>query len=487
VNNHFDVLIVGAGISGIGAGYHLQTKCPKTTYAVLEGRKDLGGTWDLFKYPGIRSDSDMFTLGFSFKPWTEAKSIADGPAILKYLHETAEEYGIKERILFEHKVIDLSWSSSDCIWSVKVEMQSTKEIKFFSCNFLSMCSGYYDYNKGYEPKFKGSENFSGDMMHPQKWRDDIVYKDKKVVIIGSGATAVTLVPAMAKDAKHVTMLQRSPTYVVQAPEQDLLAIFIRKYFTASLSHFLVRWRNILRGQFYFRLCKKYPQRIKKIILEGVKNALGENYDIKKHFTPRYNPWDQRMCLVPNGDLFESINSQKASVVTEHINSFVKNGILLESGEILEADLIVTATGLNIQMLAGINIEVDKVKVDFSKTVTYKGMMFSGVPNLVNSFGYINASWTLRSDLTCEFLCRLINHMDAQDYRQCRPLTNDEVEEENDMLDFSSGYLTRAINILPKQGTKSPWRNYQNYLLDIFDTRFGSFKDGALNFSSLDSK
>ena len=481
MNNHFDVLIIGAGISGIGAGYHLQTKNPKTSFAILESRKDLGGTWDLFKYPGIRSDSDMYTLGFSFKPWTEAKSIADGPSILKYLHETVEEFGLKEKILFEHKVLDLSWCSTKSHWKVKVELVQSNEINYFSCNFLSMCSGYFDYSGGYEPKFDGIENFQGQIVHPQKWNDKVNYKDKKVVIIGSGATAVTLVPALAKQAKHVTMLQRSPTYVVQAPDQDSLANFIRKYFTDNLSHFLVRWRNILRGQFYYFLCKKYPERIKRIILEGVQNALGNNYDVKKHFTPRYNPWDQRMCLVPNGDLFESINNKKASVVTEHIKNFVEKGILLESEEVLDADLVVTATGLKMQMLAGINVSVDGEKINFSETVTYKGMMFSGVPNLVNSFGYVNASWTLRSDLTCEFLCRLIKHMSDNQFKECRPILGENVEAVVDTLDFSSGYIARAIDLLPMQGSKSPWKNYQNYLLDIFDTRLGSFNDGALTF------
>jgi len=485
VKAHFDVLIVGAGISGIGAGYHLQTKNPNATYAILESRKDLGGTWDLFKYPGIRSDSDMYTLGFSFKPWTEAKSIADGPSILKYLHETAEEFGIDEKIQFEHKVVDLSWSSDKCLWTVKVEVVNTNEIKYLTCNFLSMCSGYFDYEAGYEPSFKGSEDFLGTIVHPQKWTEDIDYTNKNVVIIGSGATAVTLVPAISEKAKHVTMLQRSPSYVVQAPDKDLMANFIRKYLTDNLAHFLVRWRNILRGQFYFMLCRKFPNRIKKLLLEAVQNALGKDYDVPKHFTPTYNPWEQRMCLVPNGDLFNSINNEKASVMTAHIKSFVKEGIVLESGDILDADLIVTATGLKLQMLSGINVKVDGLEVDLSKTVTYKGMMFSGIPNLVNSFGYVNASWTLRSDLTCEFLCRLINHMNKKGYKQCKPMNNNIEESEQDMLGFSSGYLSRAIDILPKQGIKSPWKNYQNYLIDIFDTRLGSFKDGALKFTTIE--
>ena len=348
-----------------------------------------------------------------------------------------------------------------------------------------MCSGYFDYEAGYEPSFKGSEDFLGTIVHPQKWTEDIDYTNKNVVIIGSGATAVTLVPAISEKAKHVTMLQRSPSYVVQAPDKDLMANFIRKYLTDNLAHFLVRWRNILRGQFYFMLCRKFPNRIKKLLLEAVQNALGKDYDVPKHFTPTYNPWEQRMCLVPNGDLFNSINNEKASVMTAHIKSFVKEGIVLESGDILDADLIVTATGLKLQMLSGINVKVDGLEVDLSKTVTYKGMMFSGIPNLVNSFGYVNASWTLRSDLTCEFLCRLINHMNKKGYKQCKPMNNNIEESEQDMLGFSSGYLSRAIDILPKQGIKSPWKNYQNYLIDIFDTRLGSFKDGALKFTTIE--
>ena len=477
---HFDVLIVGAGISGIGAGYHLQANCPGKTYAILEGRETLGGTWDLFRYPGIRSDSDMYTLGYSFKPWTQAKAIADGPAILSYLHETATEYGIDRHIRYGHHVKSAAWSTEAAAWTV--EATRNGEAVRFTCNFLFMCSGYYDYAAGYTPDFAGTERFKGRIVHPQKWTSDIDYKGKRVIVIGSGATAVTLVPEMARDAAHVTMLQRSPTYVVSRPEEDAVANWLRRRLPAKLAYGVTRWKNVLFGMYFFRLARKKPERVKKFILDQVRERLGNDY-VAKHFTPSYNPWDQRLCLVPNGDLFDAIKSKRASVVTDHIDTFTEDGILLKSGEELKADIIVTATGLNLQLLSGLEIAVDGKPVDLSKTLNYKGMMYSDVPNLASSFGYTNASWTLKCDLTCEYVCRLLNHMDKTGTRQCTPHNSDPTVTEEPWLDFSSGYVQRAIDKFPKQGSKAPWKLYQNYALDIVSLKYGSIEDGAMQFTN----
>lgn len=479
---HFDVLIVGAGISGIGAGYHLQANCPGKTYAILEGRADMGGTWDLFRYPGIRSDSDMYTLGYSFKPWTQAKAIADGPAILNYLRETAKEYGIDRKIRFHHQVKSASWSTQDAQWTVVAERGPEKEIVRLTCNFLFMCSGYYNYAEGYTPDFPGAERFKGRIAHPQKWTDDIDYAGKRVIVIGSGATAVTLVPEMAKTAAHVTMLQRSPTYVVSRPAEDGVANWLRRYLPAKLAYGITRWKNVLFGMYFFRLSRKKPEQVKKFIVNQVSEQLGADY-AAKHFTPSYNPWDQRLCLVPNGDLFEAIKSKRASVVTDHIDTFTEDGIKLKSGEELKADVIVTATGLNLQVLSDLQITVDGKPVDLSKTLNYKGMMYSDVPNLASSFGYTNASWTLKCDLTCEYVCRLLNHMDKTDNRQCTPHNSDPTVTEEPWIDFSSGYVQRSLAKFPKQGSKAPWKLYQNYALDIVSLKFGSIEDGAMKFSN----
>ena len=420
-SEHVDVLIVGAGLSGIGAGYHLQHNCPGKSYVILEGRETIGGTWDLFRYPGIRSDSDMFTLGYSFKPWTEPKAIADGPRILNYVRETATENGIDKKIRFNHRVKRASWSSEGARWTVEAERRvgegGTETVRF-TCNFLFMCSGYYKYEEGYTPAFSGVENFAGRIVHPQKWTDDIDYAGKRVVVIGSGATAVTLVPELAKSADHVTMLQRSPTYVVSRPAQDPFADKLRRRLPSMVAYHLIRWRNVLWGMYFFHLCRRDPVRAKRLILGGVRIALGPDYDVSTHFTPRYNPWDQRLCLVPDGDLFKSINEKRASVVTSEIDSFTNKGISLKDGRELEADIIVTATGLNLQVLGGIDVSVDGREIDFARTLSYKGMMYSGVPNLASAFGYTNASWTLKCDLTCEYICRLINYMDRHGYKQC---------------------------------------------------------------------
>jgi len=483
--DHVDVLIVGAGLSGIGAGYHLQHKCPNKSFVILEGRDCIGGTWDLFRYPGIRSDSDMFTLGYSFKPWLEAKAIADGSQILNYVRETATENGIDQKIRFNHRVKRASWSTPDARWTVEVERKTgegASELVHLTCNFLFMCSGYYKYEAGYAPEFAGSADFQGRIVHPQAWPEDLDYAGKRVVVIGSGATAVTLVPAMAKTAGHVTMLQRSPTYVVSRPAQDPVANKLRRNLPSRLAYHLIRWRNVMWGMYFFQLSRRKPARVKQLILGGVRIALGPDYDIATHFTPRYNPWDQRLCLVPDGDLFKAIKDNRASVVTSEIETFTKDGIRLKDGRELAADIIVTATGLILQVLGGLEVVVDGRKVDFAKTLNYKGMMYSDVPNLASAFGYTNASWTLKCDLTCEYVCRLINTMDRHGYKQCMPHNEDPTIQEMPSLNFSSGYVQRSVAKMPKQGSKRPWRLYQNYALDIVSLRYGKINDGVMRYS-----
>ena len=482
---HFDVVIVGAGLSGVGAGYHLQRKCPGKRFVILEGRDCIGGTWDLFRYPGIRSDSDMFTLGYSFKPWTAPKAIADGPSILKYVRETATENGIDKKIRFRHKVRRASWSTKDSRWTVEAERLSGEdavETVRFTCNFLFMCSGYYRYEDGYTPDFSGSDDFKGQIVHPQKWPAALDYAGKRVVVIGSGATAVTLVPEMAKTAGHVTMLQRSPTYVVARPAQDQLAIKLRRRLGSRIAYHLIRWRNVLFSMYFFQLSRRQPERVRKLILGGVRMALGADYDVLTHFNPRYNPWDQRLCLVPDGDLFKAIREKRASVVTSEIDRFTEHGVLLKEGSELDADIIVTATGLVLQVLGGMEVSVDGSKVDFAKALNYKGMMYSDVPNLASAFGYTNASWTLKCDLTCEYVCRLINYMDRHGYKQCVPHNVDPTVQEMPALDFTSGYVQRAIAKMPKQGSKRPWRLYQNYALDVVALRFCKVNDGVMRYS-----
>lgn len=480
--DHFDVLIVGAGLSGIGAGYHLQTKCPGKSYAILEGRPRIGGTWDLFRYPGIRSDSDMFTLGYSFKPWTEAKAIADGPSILRYITETARDNGIDRHIRFNHKVKRAAWSSAEACWTVEAEIGPEAKSAVFTCNFLFMCSGYYSYEHGYTPEFPGTEAFAGSIVHPQAWPEDMDYTGKRVVVIGSGATAVTVVPSMAERAAHVTMLQRSPTYVIARPAADAKADWLRRHLPAGLAYAIVRWRNVLLGMYFYQLCKRQPEKVKQLILGGVRTALGPDYDVQKHFAPRYNPWDQRLCLVPDGDLFKAIRSGRASVVTDEIETFTGAGIRLKSGTELPADIVVTATGLDLVVIGNVQLSVDGKPVVLGDTLTYKGMMYSDVPNLAVSFGYTNASWTLKSDLTCEYVCRLLNHMDRQGYRQVTPRRNDPDLHPEPWVDFSSGYIQRAVAKFPKQGSKKPWKLYQNYAKDLLALRYGKLDDGAIEFS-----
>lgn len=474
---HFDVIVVGAGLSGIGAGYHLQAAAPDRSYAILEGRAASGGTWDLFRYPGIRSDSDMFTLGYSFKPWTEAKAIADGPSILRYVRETAREHGIDRHIRYGHQVKSAAWSTPDARWTV--EADGPDGPVSLTCAFLFMCSGYYNYTRAHSPEFPGAVRFAGRIVHPQFWPDDLDYAGKRVVVIGSGATAVTLVPAMADTAAHVTMLQRSPTYVVSRPAEDMLANWLRARLPARLAYGVTRWRNVLFQMLFYRTARKRPAKVKERIIGMVRQELGSDYDVATHFTPRYNPWDQRMCLVPDADLFAAIRGGQASVVTDRIARFTATGIELESGGELPADVIVTATGLELQVLSDVAFSVDGAPVDFAKTFNYKGMMYSDVPNLASSFGYTNASWTLKSDLTCGYVCRLLNTMKKRGLRQATPRVGDSVLTPEPFLSFSSGYVTRAMERFPKQGSRKPWKLHQNYARDILALRFGSVDDGMV--------
>lgn len=478
---HIDVLVVGAGLSGIGAGYYLQTKCPGKTYTIFEGRSVIGGTWDLFRYPGVRSDSDMYTLGYRFRPWKNAKAIADGPSILEYIRDTASEYGIDRKIRFDHRVHRASWSSRDARWTVEAKVGDTGEIVRITCTFIYLCTGYYDYESGYIPEFNGAERFRGEIIHPQKWPANLDHSGKRVVVIGSGATAVTLVPAMARTAAHVTMLQRSPTYVVNLPSEDRIGNWLRRYLPARAAYFLTRWKNVGLQMFFYGLARKNPEYFRKMVLKGVSKSIGRDYDLR-HFTPDYDPWDQRLCLIPDSDLFDSIKAGKASVVTDHIETFTETGIKLESGEELSADIIVTATGLNLKLMAGLQLVVDDKPVDLSKAMSYKGMMYSDVPNLASAFGYTNASWTLKCDLTGEYVCRLINYMDSNGCVQCTPRRNDPTVVEEPALDFKSGYVQRALHTLPRQGSRTPWRLRQNYALDMLGVRFDRIDDGVMEFA-----
>jgi monooxygenase len=481
---HFDVIVVGAGISGIGAAYHLQQNCPGRTYAILEGRPDIGGTWDLFRYPGVRSDSDMHTLGYSFKPWKAAKSIADGPSILEYLRETVAEFGIGPHIRFDHLVERAEWSTDHARWTVTGTRADSGEAIGFTCNYLFMCSGYYSYKGGYTPEFPGIENFTGQVLHPQAWPDELDYAGKRVVVIGSGATAVTLVPAMADEAAHVTMLQRSPTYVVSRPDEDAIANTLSRVLPEGVAYDITRLKNTTLQQVLYKRMRSQPEKSKAQLLKMVRKELGDDYDVDTHFTPRYNPWDQRMCLVPNSDLFNSISSGRASVVTDLIDTFTPTGIRLQSGGELEADIVVTATGLQLVTLGEMEFVVDGEPVDFSKTWTYKGFAYSDVPNLASSFGYINASWTLRADLICEYVCRLLNHMDETGTVQCTPrlrASDAGMPERPWIENFTSGYMQRMMHRFPKQGDREPWINPQNYRRDKKMFKKSPVADGVMRF------
>ena len=474
-----DVIVIGAGISGIAAGYNLKKSCPNKSFSILEGRQNLGGTWDLFKYPGIRSDSDMHTLGFRFKPWIHDKSIADGPSILEYLNETVDENKLRENILLDHKVNSANWNSDKSLWELIIQ-NNGQQINM-TCNFLFLCGGYFSYSKPHMPEFKDYDKFNGQIIHPQFWNEETDYSNKKIIVIGSGATAITLVPSIAEKAEHVVMLQRSPSYVISRPSEDSINKFLRKFLPIKVTYFLIRWKNILWQSYTFFLARKFPEKIKKTILDLLRVELGDDYDIEKHFSPSYKPWDQRMCLVPDSDLFKAIKNNKASVVTDQISQFVSDGILLESGEKISADIIITATGIELNSLNDINVTLDNVKINAHERLTYKGMMLSGVPNFALSFGYVNASWTLRADLTCEYVCRLIKLMDKKGVDCCVPVDDKAAYGDDDLIDFTSGYVQRGLHLMPKQGNKAPWKNYQNYLKDIFAVRLFSIKDSNLNF------
>ncbi|WP_339490850.1 flavin-containing monooxygenase [Pseudomonas sp. EL_65y_Pfl2_R95] len=482
---HFDVLVLGAGLSGIGAAYHLQKNCPKKSYALLEAREDLGGTWDLFRYPGIRSDSDMFTLGYSFRPWASEKSIADGAEILQYLRDTASEFGIDRHIRYGHRVIRAAWSSEDARWTLDIEVGAERQPVRYSCNFFYLCSGYYSYEAGYLPDFPGVEKFQGTLVHPQQWPQDLDYSNKRIVVIGSGATAVTLVPTLARKAAHVIMLQRSPSYVMSLPDNDKIALGLGKYLPQKWVHKIVRGKNVLISMIMYRLCRHRPAFAKRMLRKGIAGRLPEGYPVDTHFKPSYNPWDQRLCLVPNGDLFKALRKETASVVTDRIANFSADGIRLESGQTLEADIVVTATGLTLVPCGGVQFEVDGQPINPGQTFSFKGLMMSGLPNVALCVGYTHASWTLRADLSSLYVCRLINSMEQKGYSQCMPVIDDVEMDQRPLLDMSSGYILRAVDQFPKQGKSAPWQQNQNYLHDLLDMKFGSISNRGLKFSSPD--
>ena len=475
---HFDVIIVGAGLSGVGAACLLQQRRPNARFTVLEARERLGGTWDLFRYPGVRSDSDMQTLGFSFRPWESKKAIADGPAILKYIRDTAKTCGVEKHIRYRHRVVSAAWRSGRASWRLEVELEPGERVPY-TCDFLYMCSGYYDYDHGHTPQWRGMDAFGGRLVHPQTWPEDLNVEGR-VVVIGSGATAVTLVPALAERAEHVTMLQRSPTYIATIPSEDPLAARLHGILPSRLAHSLVRWKNLLYSMYVFNMARWQPETVKRSLLTLAQGELGPAFD-PKHFTPRYNPWDQRLCLAPDGDFFAALRSGRASIVTGEIARFTKTGVQLASGEHLEADLVVTATGLKLKLLGGVQLAVDGTPVALSHTLSYKGTMYSGVPNLASAFGYTNASWTLKCELISGFVCRLLSHMEAKGYAVCTPRRPGAGVEERPAVDLTSGYIERARHLLPKQGAGKPWRIYQNYFQDVAALRFGRLEDGVLEF------
>ena len=476
-----DVLIIGAGLSGIGAAHALSDKCPDKRYLILERRQAIGGTWDLFRYPGIRSDSDMYTLSYSYKPWSNRKAIADGPDIKRYIEEIAEDSGAIHNIRFQRRVVSANWSSQRSRWEVVAKATDASGVEHeehYEARFLFSCSGYYSYDEGYRPDFPNEQNFKGQIIHPQFWPEDLDYAGKRVVVIGSGATAVTLIPAMAKTAAHVTMLQRSPSYVVARPQRDGIAQSLQKWLPLQAAHSLTRWKNVFLTQFFYKIARNRPDQFKQRVLHMVKTQVGD-VDMK-HFTPDYKPWDQRVCAVPDGDLFRDVRAGRASVVTDTIDSFTENGIRLGSGETLEADIIVTATGLKVNALGDVTVSVDGTPMPFNERRSYKGMMLSDVPNMIVTFGYTNASWTLKAELTADYACRLLRHMDKHNYREA-VVRRDASVQEQPFLDFTSGYVQRAANVLPKQGDRAPWQVHQNYLKDKLTIQYGRIDDGVMQF------
>ena len=460
---HLDVLIVGAGVSGIDAAYHLTTACPALSFALLEGRQAIGGTWDLFRFPGIRSDSDMYTYGFPFRPWTGEKSIADGGSILQYVRQTAREFGIDRRVRLQHRMRRATWSSKDARWTVEVE-RAGEPIRL-SCNFLLMCSGYYNYQTGHAPEFTGSDRFQGRIVHPQDWPGELDYSGQRVVVIGSGATAVTMIPAMAEAAAHVTMLQRSPTYIVPWPDEDSIAKLLHKLLPVQAAGAAARWKNALLGSYLYWSARSRPEKSKERIRDMQRQLLGADYDLDQDFTPRYAPWDQRLCLAPNGDLFTSIRNGRASIVTDTIETFTERGIKLASGQEIAADIVVTATGLELLPLGGAQLVVDGVTINAADTVTYKGVMFSDIPNFAQVMGYINASWTLKADLASRYICRVLNHLRDHGLSYCVPKPTNPSLVRLPIVNFSSGYFQRAADRLPKQGSRPPWSFNQSYWQD----------------------
>jgi cation diffusion facilitator CzcD-associated flavoprotein CzcO len=480
---HLDVIVVGAGLSGIGAGHYLQTKCPWASYAIFEARDAIGGTWDLFRYPGIRSDSDMFTLGYSFRPWDGEKTIADGASILQYIKDTASESGIDQHIRFNHRIVRADWSSEEGLWHIVAERTDTDEQLELTCGFIFSCSGYYRYDHGYQPDFAGMGDFAGTIVHPQAWPEDLDYAGKRVVVIGSGATAVTLIPSIAKTAAHVTMLQRSPTYIVSVPAKNPAAQVLRTVLPDRIAGTAMRWVLALGTQASYHISKRRPGLVKKVLRRGLERQLPKGYDIDTHFTPTYDPWDQRLCAVPDGDLFKAIRAGTASVVTDHIDTFTETGIRLQSGTELEADIVVTATGLELLFLGGIEMTVDGEKVDIPSKLAYKGMMLQDVPNIAMAIGYTNASWTLKCDLTCDYVCRMLNHMHETGLRQCTPVNVDSSVSAQPLLGLNSGYIQRSADRFPKQGSKFPWQVHQSYLRDYRALKRSSIEDGAMVFSN----
>jgi monooxygenase len=477
---HFDVLIVGAGLSGICAAYYLHQECPGQSVAILEARDAIGGTWDLFRFPGIRSDSDLYTFGFSFRPWRDERAMASGASILRYLHETAEAFNIDDKIRLSQRVTRAAWDSKTALWNVDAAVSKGPEPIRYTCAFLYLCTGYYDYAEGYMPGWPGMARFRGTVVHPQHWPAYVDYAGKRVVVIGSGSTAVTLIPPLAQDAAHVTMLQRSPGYVVTLPARDRVVQWMRRRFPERVAHALARWKNVIVSMLFYNLARRQPNFTKRLIARAAKAQLGPDFDIDPHFTPRYNPWDQRVCFVPDGDLFCALRSGKAAIVTGEIEAFTDSGIRLKSGENLDADIVVTATGLNMRFLGGIDLVVDGQTIDISKHFLYKGMMLSDVPNSAYSIGYTNASWTLKCELIARYVCRLLNHMDAREYTIAVPRVRGTLGDEPAVA-LTSGYVQRSLSSLPKQGSRRPWKLYQNYALDMLAFRFGSLEDGTMTF------
>jgi monooxygenase len=483
VAEHLDVLVVGAGLSGIAAGHHLQAECPWASHAIFEARDAVGGTWDLFRYPGIRSDSDMFTLGYPFRPWDDDRAIADGDAILRYIRETAAAEGIDGHIRFRHRVVRADWSTPDARWHVTAERTDTGETVELTCGFLFSCSGYYRYDRGHLPDFPGMADFAGTLVHPQFWPEDLDCAGKRVVVIGSGATAVTLVPALAERAAHVTMLQRSPTYITALPDRDPLANALRRWLPARVAAPAVRWFKALTTQAFHQLSRRRPELVKRLLRAGVERQLPPGYDVDTHFTPRYDPWDQRLCLAPNGDFFRAIRDERVTLVTDHVDTFTPTGLRLRSGATLDAEVVITATGLELLFLGGIELSVDGAPVDVADRLAYKGMMLDGVPNLAMAVGYTNASWTLKADLTCGYVTRVLNHLRASGLRQCTPVNDDPTLETRPLLGLTSGYVQRAAHRFPRQAERFPWQVHQSYLRDYRALRLRGIEDEAMRFTN----